>query len=369
MSKKCTVNRREFMRISVGAAALGLGGCRNRQFMRVTKQPNIVFIIADDMGWKDIVYHGSEIMTPNLDQLAKTGRVFDQHYVMPTCTPTRVGLLSGQYPSRYGVLGPDYGKIFDDDTLTLAEVLKRCGYTTHIAGKWHVGSAPEYTPMKYGFTSSYGYFAGQIDPYTHLYKTGEKTWHHNDEIIDESGHVTGLITDNAIEYIKAQHTKPFFLYVAFSVPHYPLKEPSEWLAMYPDIQEESRKWFAASVSHMDDGIGKIVGALDETGMRKNTLLVFVSDNGGQKNWPFITGATKQIVERTFYWKTSGASALRMGDWKLIVYRVDGQIELFNLKNDPLEKNDLAKQESQRVMELKVVLEQIASRDRENISLY
>ena len=461
MSKSGVMKRREFLRrLAVGAAGFGLGlgqgGCRRRITTGThacPDQPNIVFIIADDMGWKDIGYQGSEIKTPHLDRLASKGRIFDQHYVMPTCTPTRVGLLSGQYPSRYGILGPDYGKIYDDETVTLAETLRRKGYTTHISGKWHMGSPPEYTPMKYGFTSSYGYFAGQIDPYTHLYKTGIKTWHRNDEYLDETGHATDLITDDAVRVIKAGHTQPFFLCVAYSVPHSPLKEPDRWVSMYPDIKAPSRQWFAASVTHMDDGIGKIVKALDDTGLRNDTLLVFVSDNGGQEswrsdtqykgryaqlphtvlgnnlplrewkgdcyeggirvpafvNWPgqitaghikspvhivdwmptlchltgakmkpdqlsdgqniwsSITGQTDSLSPRTLYWKTSKASAVRQGDWKLIVFTKDDRGELFNLANDPYERNDLASQENERVLALKRILEKIASKDRGRVS--
>ena len=416
------------------------------------KRPNIVFVIADDLGWNDIGYHGSEILTPNLDRLAKGGRVFDQHYVLPTCTPTRVGLLSGRYPSRFGVLAPAYGKIYDDDTVTLPEALKRSGYTTHISGKWHMGSPPAFTPMKYGFTSSYGYFAGQIDPYTHHYKTGEKSWHRDDHLLDEPGHATDLITDDAVRVIEAGHTQPFFLYVAYSVPHFPLKEPEKWLALYPEIKEASRRWFAASVTHMDDGIGKIVSALDQAGLREDTLFVFVSDNGGQKswhseseykgryaglphsvlgnnrplrgwkgdcyeggirvpgfvNWPhrltagrigapvhivdwmptlchlagfdeepslqwdgqniwgLMTGETVTPAERILYWKTPGAAALRKGDWKLIVSSKSGRSELFNVRKDPHEKNDLARQEIGQVRELGALLKEIASRDRERI---
>lgn len=456
MSHSGVMKRRDFLRLlAAGAAGLGLGqaGCRRRIAREAKAQPNIVFIIADDMGWKDIGYHGSEIRTPNLDRLANEGRSFDQHYVMPTCTPTRVGLLSGQYPSRYGVLGPDYGKIFDDDTVTLAEALKRRGYATHISGKWHMGSPPEYTPMKYGFTSSYGYFAGQIDPYTHLYKTGTKTWHRNDAYLDEPGHATDLITEDAVRVIKCGPTKPLFLYVAYSVPHSPLKEPDEWLSLYPDIEEPSRRWFAASVTHMDDGIGRIVKALDDTGLRQDTLLVFVSDNGGQEswhsdtqyrgryadlphtvlgnnlplrewkgdcyeggirvpgfvNWPdqiapghiespahivdwmptlchlagvqltqaqpcdgqniwsAITGQDDSGSPRTLYWKTSKASAVRQGDWKLIRFKKNDRCELFNLAEDPHEKTNLAHQEKERTAALKTVLEQIASRDRGRVS--
>lgn len=436
--------------------ALALFGCRGRTTGEVSVspiRPNIVFIIADDLGWRDIGYQGSEIKTPHLDRLADEGRILDQHYVMPTCTPTRVGLMSGQYPSRYGVTGPDYGKIFDDDTVTLAEALKRSGYRTHISGKWHMGSPPEYTPMKYGFMSSYGYFAGQIDPYTHLYKTGIKTWHRNDAYLDEPGHVTDLITQDAVRTIKADHDRPFFLYVAYSVPHYPLKEPEEWLSRYRDIDEPSRRWFAASVTHMDDGIGQIVKALDESGLREDTLVIFVSDNGGQKSWSSSTqyrgryadlphsvlgnnlplrawkgdcyeggirvpgfvhwpgqvtpghvtspvhivdwmptlchiagadptaaqpldgrdiwqqviGQSEAVSDRTLYWKTSRVSAVRRGDWKLIVFHKDDRCELFNLAQDPYEENDLAAEEPGRVSMLKTLLQQIASKDRGRVS--
>lgn len=249
------------------------------------KQPNIVFILADDLGWADVSYHGSEIMTPNIDQLAEKGMKFEQHYVMPTCTPTRVGLMSGRYPSRFGVTAPAYGKIFDDDTVTLASALRERGYYTSISGKWHMGSPPEWVPLKYGFDTSYGYFHGQVDPYTHLYKTGVRSWHRNDQYLDEQGHVTDLITDEAVKIIESKQKKPFFLYVAYSVPHYPLDEPTEWASVYEGRYDEpSRQWYAASVAHMDDGVGRIVNALERTDNREKTLLVFVSDNGAQKSW-------------------------------------------------------------------------------------
>jgi arylsulfatase A-like enzyme len=455
MSRAGVMNRREFIRaVAAGAAVMGLGvvGCHGHVTKGTRERPNIVFIIADDMGWKDIGYQDSEIRTPHLDGLAGRGRIFTQHYVMPTCTPTRVGLLTGHYPSRYGILGPDYGKIFDDDTQTLAGALRDNGYSTYIAGKWHMGSPPEYTPLKYGFVSSYGYFAGQIDPYTHHYKNGDLSWHRNDQYLEETGHATDLITDEAVRVIQEEHTKPFFLYVAYSVPHSPLREPEKWLAMYPDIKPPSRRWFAASVTHMDDGIGKIVHALDEAGLRDNTLLVFVSDNGGQESWaskteyggryadlphtvlgdnrplrgwkgqcyeggirvpgfanwpkvirpgridaqvhivdwmptlcrlagsearprlpwdgqdiwPLVTGDTRQVPERIMYWKTAKASAVRQGDWKLILFK-EGHCELFNLAKDPYETQDLAGQELDRVSRLKALLQDIASHDRGRVS--
>lgn len=275
------------MAAGVGTALMPVGGCISklaRSGSAKAGRPNIVFIIADDLGWADVGYHGSEIKTPNIDRLAEQGVRFEQHYVAPTCTPTRVGLMSGRFPSRFGVTTPAYGKIFDDDTITLASALCSCGYDTAIAGKWHMGSPPQYTPLKYGFNSSYGYFHGQIDPYTHHYKTGVRSWHHNDEYLDEKGHATDLITNEAIRVIESKHDNPFFLYVAYSVPHFPLDEPDKWTSVYEQIEQPSRRWFAASVTHMDYGIGRIVDVLNRTGKRKDTLIIFVSDNGGQKSW-------------------------------------------------------------------------------------
>lgn len=251
--------------------------------------PNIIVIIPDDLGWADIGYNGSEILTPHLDQLANTGIKMNQHYVMPTCTPTRVSFLTGKYPSRYGILGPDYGEVIDVGDPTISSLFQQEGYRTAIAGKWHMGSPP-YTPLKYGFETSYGYFDGQIDPYTHEYKTETKltsrqSWHRNDEYLTEEGHATDLITNEALRVINENNESPFFLYLAYSVPHYPLKEPEKWTSMYDHLNiSESRKWYAASVTHMDDGIGKIIAALEETGQRENTIILFISDNGGQKSW-------------------------------------------------------------------------------------
>lgn len=289
--KQHGLNRRQFISmVASGAGAACLSACgwsaeRGASNSKQTKRPNIVFVIADDLGWADVGYHGSDIQTPIIDSLAKQSVRFEQHYVMPTCTPTRVGLMTGRYPSRYGVLSPAYGKIFDDDTVTLAEALRRSGYTTSLSGKWHMGSPPDYTPRKYGFDSSYGYFDGQIDPYTHHYKTGARSWHRNDQYVDEEGHATDLITDEAVRVIESNHAGPFFLYVAYSVPHTPLGEPDKWTAPYEgQIKDASRRLYAASVTHMDYGIGRIIDALDRKGLRENTLLIFISDNGGQKNW-------------------------------------------------------------------------------------
>ncbi|MDD4108440.1 MAG: sulfatase-like hydrolase/transferase [Prolixibacteraceae bacterium] len=285
-------NFSDFLNLSVAGIMIFFSGCRETttQNSQTGGNPNIIVILPDDLGWADIGYHGSDIKTPNLDNLAKSGVIFTQHYSMATCTPTRVSLMTGKYPSRYGITAPAYGEVIDLGDPTLASVLRDNGYRTYIAGKWHMGSPP-YTPLKYGFQSSYGYFDGQIDPYTHEYKTeneqtDRRSWHRNDEYLDEEGHVTDLLTEEALRVIGESDNTPFFLYLTFHVPHYPLDEPEEWMSVYDNVpvMHPSRKLFAASVTHMDAGIGKIVEALERTGKRENTLILFVSDNGGQKSW-------------------------------------------------------------------------------------
>lgn len=252
------------------------------------KKPNIVIILADDLGWNDIGYHNPGVKTPFIDKLASEGVEFNQFYVCSVSSPTRASLLTGRYPSRYGILAPlaDAAGL-PAGTVTIAGLLKQNGYDTGISGKWHLGTVPEGRPLNYGFNSSYGYLRGQIDPYTHLYKDMSRTWHRNDVLTDEEGHATDLITNEAIRFIDKPRDKgtPFFIYVAYSVPHYPLDEPEEWTGIYKEtVSNESRRNNVASISHMDNAVGKILETLKKNGMEENTLVMFFSDNGGQKSW-------------------------------------------------------------------------------------
>lgn len=255
-------------------------------------QPNIVVIVADDLGWKDVGYHGSEIKTPNIDKISRSGVELNHFYVCSVCSPTRASLLTGRYPSRYGILAPLSDEAgLPAGTVTIAGLLKRNGYDTGLSGKWHLGAEAGGRPLNYGFNSSYGYLRGQIDPYTHLYKDGSKTWHRNDVLMDEEGHATDLITENAIRFITKPREKgtPFFLYLAYSVPHIPLEEPKQWTDLYSQsIDNESRRDFAAAVSHMDNRIGKILEVLKDNGIEDNTIILFLSDNGAQINWSSAT---------------------------------------------------------------------------------
>ena len=182
-----TVKRRLFLtRAGWGAAAL-LGGlpeiARGEEgWSDGATRPNILFILVDDLGWNDVGYHGSEIDTPHIDRLAREGVRFEQHYVMPTCSPTRTALMSGWYPSRYGVLSPTNERVFAPGTTTLASALRDSGYDTGIVGKWHLGSKPAWGPLQFGFNHSYGSLAGGVHPLLHRYKKGEysRTWQRDD---------------------------------------------------------------------------------------------------------------------------------------------------------------------------------------------
>ena len=252
-------------------------------------QPNILVIVSDNQGWMDLGYNGSEIHTPHLDRLAETGVRLDHFYVYPMCSPTRAAFISGRAPSRYGILGAigyRSRQALPTETVTIADTIRSCGYQTAITGKWHVGLRPEVGPLQFGFDKSYGFFHGQIDKLTHRYKNGDRTWHRNDEYLDEEGHSLDLITAEAIRFIERDRDRPFFLYVPYGAPHPPLQESEEWTAPYADsIEVESRRLYAASCTHMDAAIGQLIETLEQTGQRDNTIVVFFSDNGAIESWP------------------------------------------------------------------------------------
>jgi arylsulfatase A-like enzyme len=246
-------------------------------------KPNIVFMMADDLGWADVAFHGGNAPTPNIDRLAHEGLELAQHYVAPVCSPTRTALMTGRCWSRFGVTSPQNQRALPWDTVTLPRALKSVGYETCLTGKWHLGSRPEEGPNHFGFDHSYGSLAGGVSPWNHRYKKGEfsQTWHRDEKLIEETGHVTDLIAAEAVRWLEGRGSAPFFLYVPFTAVHLPLKEPEEWLARVPaTVQGEVARHYAASVMHMDDAVGRIIAALEKKGVRDRTLLVFTSDNGG-----------------------------------------------------------------------------------------
>jgi arylsulfatase A-like enzyme len=227
-----------------------------------TAKPNILLIVADDLGWGDVGWHGGFAKTPVLDQLVKDGVELDQHYVQPVCTPTRAALLSGRYPGRFGpqALAPSNRRAMPLGTLTLASMLKSCGYHTHQAGKWHLGARVEWIPNVYGFDTSYGTLTGAADPWTHKYRRGnpyEDTWHRDGKFFHEAGNATELVAAEALRRIQANKT-PWFLYVPFHAVHTPVDSPDEFKRLYDGVKfhddparQNSRLRMAAMVSQVD----------------------------------------------------------------------------------------------------------------------
>ena len=247
-------------------------------------RPNFVIILADDMGYGDPGYHGGKAKTPNIDRLASEGVKLEAHYVHPMCSPTRTALLSGRYASRFGVTAAQNEQAMPFGTETIASLLRGAGYETALTGKWHLGSTLESVPNKFGFDHSYGCLAGGCTPDTHQYKKGpfQQTWHRNDQFIEEQGHITDLITKEAVSWIGQRGDRPFFLYVPFTAVHVPIAEPEKYLAMNSHITDAGKRLYAADVSHLDDCVGQIVAALEKKGVRDNTLVLFLSDNGAHQ---------------------------------------------------------------------------------------
>src|SRR5262245_6596394 len=248
-------------------------------------RPNIVYIITDDQGWKDVGFHGSYIKTPNIDALAAGGAKLEQYYGEPMCTPARAALMTGRYPFRYGLqtlVIPSAGKYgLPTDEWLLPQALKDAGYATTIVGKWHLGHADKkYWPRSRGFDHQYGPLLGEIDYFTHS-AHGTRDWFRDDKPLKEEGYVTALLGDEAVRVIQHRDPKrPFFLYLAFTAPHTPYQVPKDALAQYASIEDPSRRSYAAMITAMDGEIGKVVRALESAKVRDNTIIVFQSDNGG-----------------------------------------------------------------------------------------
>ncbi|MCA9446018.1 MAG: arylsulfatase [Candidatus Omnitrophica bacterium] len=255
------------------------------------EQPHIVHIVADDLGWKDVGYHGSDIRTPNIDSLARNGARLEQFYAQPMCTPTRACLMTGRYPFRYGlqtaVIPSAHTYGLPTDEWLLPQALKEAGYKTAIVGKWHLGHADrKYWPRQRGFDHQYGPLIGEIDYFTHQ-QHGVLDWFKNNEPLQEEGYSTTLIGNEAVRVIKDHNpATPLYLYLTFNAPHTPYQAPQEYLDQYEHISDPSRRAYSGMVTALDDQIGHVLDALEEKNMRENSLIVFHSDNGGTRNAMF-----------------------------------------------------------------------------------
>ena len=250
-------------------------------------KPNIIIILTDDMGWKDVGFHGAEFPTPNIDRIAKEGVELDRFYVTPICTPTRAGLLTGRYPLRFGlqrVTVKSWGtRTLPDDEQIIPASMATAGYKTRaITGKWHLGWKRRANhPMEKGFTSFFGHSGGGIGYYHHS-DQGLHDWHRDYELNYEPGYATELIGDEAVRVIEGAKNdpSPFFLYVAFNAIHTPNDVlPRHW-KQFAHIEGKGRREKAAMMASLDEQVGRILTALDETDAAENTLVIFSSDNGG-----------------------------------------------------------------------------------------
>jgi arylsulfatase A-like enzyme len=250
-------------------------------------RPNVLVIVSDDQGWNDIGYHNERMRTPHLDSLAAQGVRLEQFYVHPQCTPTRLSLMTGRFASRFAPRTWTWTneQAIPEHTLTMARMLGVAGYATGMAGKWHLGSKPRWGPRQYGFDHSYGSLAGGVGVYDHRYRLSRpayaETWHRNGTFIDEMGHRTTLVADEAVTWIEQhQGESPWFFYAPFHAPHTPMAEGNpKWWQMTRHFARGDRHLYAATLAHLDAAVGRIVDALEATGQREETLIVFFSDNG------------------------------------------------------------------------------------------
>jgi arylsulfatase A-like enzyme len=413
------------------------------------KKPNIVHIVADDLGWKDVGFNGcTDIQTPHLDALAAGGAKLTQFYVQPMCTPTRAALMTGRYPFRYGLQTAvipsvsTYG--LDTTEWLMPQCLREAGYKTAIIGKWHLGHADKkYWPKQRGFEYQYGAMIGELDYFTHS-EHGVLDWFRDNKSVKEKGYTTTLLGQDAARLIE-QHdsSRPLYLYLTFNAPHTPYQAPQEYINRYPKIEDPTRRTYAGMITCLDDEIGRVVAALEKKKIRDNTLILFHSDNGGTRNalfagvmadmskikipcdngpyregkgtlyegatrvcalanWPghikagtvdglihavdiyptlaVLAGASTtkcKALDGVNVWNTLAQgqasprteiiyniepfrAAARQGDWKL-VWRtlLPSRIELFNIAQDPSEKNNLAAQYPEKVVALQKRLEALA----------
>ncbi len=252
------------------------------------KRPNILLIFVDDLGYADLSIQGSEdCYTPNIDKLAKEGIQFDQAYVTaPQCSPSRAGLMTGRYQNRFGHEAnaelPFVEKFgLDPHQKTFARFMKDAGYKTYCFGKWDLGSIPSARPWKRGFDYFFGHYAGarsfdcekQNSEYAKLRK------HPNDKFTYK-GYLTDVITDDAIGQLNREYGKPWFAYMSYLTPHWPMEAKQSDLAKHPMTDDLHRRAFLAMMSNLDQNVGKLLSHLERTGQTNNTMVIFLSDNGG-----------------------------------------------------------------------------------------
>jgi arylsulfatase A-like enzyme len=386
--------------------------------------PNIVLLVADDLGWGECGFQGftREIPTPHLDRIAREGVRFTNGYVAATyCSPARAGLMTGRYPTRFGFeyngAGPGFG--VPKSERMMPERLKALGYITCMVGKWHIGDTPGFLPTDRGFDE----FMGCLGNPGSYFRPAQ--WIDSLDRVHpgEGFYTTDAFADRAVDWINRNRDRPFFLYVPFNAEHNPMHATEQYLARFTHIEDKRRRTFAAMLSAMDDAIGRIMEALRQHGLEEHTLVTFLSDNGGPTEattaqngplrgvklttseggtrvpftmqwkgrlpagkvydhpiiqldllptylaaagarvdpaWkldgvnllPYLTGQIEQAPHAALYWRFGPQWAIREGDWKLVVSRVDQfKPRLIHLAEDIGEANDLSAAHPDRVKAL------------------
>jgi len=296
-----------------GAVLAPLAFQRNKLKAQSAAKPNIVYIMADDMGYADLSCYGRpDYTTPNIDRLAASGVRLTQAYAnSAVCSATRTALITGRYQYRLsvGLEEPINGRSRENVGLspshpTIPSLLKKVGYGTTLIGKWHLGNLPDYGPLKSGYDHYWGFRSGSVDYFTHGGLNGSELWD-GDTKVDEAGYLTDLIGNHAVNsiaaYAKARQT--FFMSLHFSAPHWPWEGPNDQAEGQrvhggPDYDGGSQKTYAEMVTRLDFQIGRVLKALEAGGVRNNTIVIFTSDNGGERfadTWPF-TGKKTELLE-------------------------------------------------------------------------
>ncbi len=300
------ITRRSFLGRAAAAAvaAAGVGGCATAAADRTAARPNIIVFFTDDHGYADLGCMGAaDLKTPHLDRVAREGVRFTSWYSnSPVCSPSRAALLSGRYPAHAGVRNILGGHRdtpgLPASTPTLAEVLRPLGYRTGLFGKWHLGAAEPFRPHHRGFDESFGLLSGCVDCYSHIFYWGgmgnsrldavHDLWENGREVWEDGRYITELIAERAVEFVRRNAPQgPFFLYVPFNAPHYPLHAPEEYLDRFPASMPWERRIMAAMLAAVDDGAGRVLDEVRRQGVEDNTIVVFSSDNGPSRetrNW-------------------------------------------------------------------------------------
>jgi arylsulfatase A-like enzyme len=305
--KSAGISRRKFIKTSMAGAILA---GTTRIALPKNRPPNVLFILADDLGYGDLSCFGrQDYDTPNLDRLAQQGIRFTAAYsASPVCTPTRCAFVTGRYPARTPVglqeplrwkrdLGDKVTTLgLSPDHPTVASLLKGKGYETVLIGKWHLGYLPKFGPNHHGFDKFFGILSGAADFFTHKDGNGDPDLYEDEVPIERIGYMTDLLTQRAIEFISGPHNRPFYLSLHYTAPHWPWEGPDDKhvaatlkKGLEGFTAGGSLKTYAAMVKSLDDGIGQVLKALVQAKLDRETLVIFTSDNGGERfsfNWPF-----------------------------------------------------------------------------------